>query len=95
MLEFPENRENNREFADFWPFRRFMALIYEMIPMCCRKFPMWRNRESVSREQGMHPQEQGINRDFASTELREHGPSVGGKIGAARKPLRKALISLV
>jgi hypothetical protein len=56
-LEFPENRENNREFANFRPFWPFVTSIYAAIPVRCTQFPAWpeqasfdlANREFVGR----------------------------------------------
>jgi hypothetical protein len=60
--EFPQNRENNREFANFFSDFRFSALNHILISMSCTQIPCKLKQGMLSPEQGIDPPEQGITR---------------------------------
>jgi hypothetical protein len=66
ILEFPETRENNREFCKIPLIRRVRAPIPAVIPMRCRQIPCFPQERKLLRNfnalqaNSLFPKEQGI-----------------------------------
>ena len=92
ILEFPDNRENNREFRKFLA-NSAIAEVHSCSNSCALRANslLAGNRESFSPEQGIHPPEQGITRADARyppcfRHFRgRHGPGV--RVGNGRSLL--------
>jgi hypothetical protein len=57
--KFPANREKNREFFNFWPYRGLEHPMRPMISMALEQIPHAIEQGIISAEQGILLQEQG------------------------------------
>jgi len=64
--EFPAIRENNREFANYWPMRRWPRSIHGAVPRRCAQFPGAPEQGNGLAPTGNSPPETGYRQGVSS-----------------------------